>query len=420
MTSRPALLLAALAALALPAAGRAADPYKLKKGAEGQLCLGCHVKFEAQLKKPAVHTPVKARQCAGCHSPHASQHGKLLADDVGLICQRCHGSVVPKAPKSIHKPVAENACATCHAPHASDNPKVLTQPVAALCASCHKQIATAAAEAKFKHRPVQQGGCTTCHDPHGSAASDSLLVKPEPQLCLGCHKADKPIFAKWHMGYQVASARCTSCHDPHGSKQKSMLYDTVHSPVAKGMCSQCHEAPGSGFKPKLVGAELCNRCHAQAVSAMLAKGDVHRPVVDRDACITCHDPHASKRKKLLADDPIALCGKCHEDTIRRHDRSPTKHEPIAQGDCVTCHDPHASENPMLFAKATPTETCGQCHDYTKHATHPIGEKAVDPRNKNMNVECVSCHRAHGTEYKRLMPFAVTADLCTKCHEKYKR
>ena len=89
-----------------------------------------------------------------------------------------------------------------------------------------------------------------------------------PGLCLGCHKADRPIFAKQHMGYPVAKARCTSCHDPHGSNQRGMLMNTVHPPVAKQMCAQCHEPATSptALKTKAQGGQLCRGCHAQRIT----------------------------------------------------------------------------------------------------------------------------------------------------------
>jgi predicted CXXCH cytochrome family protein len=398
------------------------EKHKLKKGAEGQLCFGCHVQLEAQLKKASVHTPVRSKQCVGCHNPHSSQHGKLLANEIGATCLSCHGEVVPAKAHSTHAPAANGECVKCHAAHASDNPFVLTKPITQLCAGCHEGIVKGAAAAKVKHRPVEQGGCATCHDPHGSKTAPLLLTSAEPDLCLRCHKADKPIFAKQHGGYVVSRARCTSCHDPHGSSVKGMLYDNVHAPVAKGMCGQCHEAPGAqaGFAPKQHARELCNRCHARTVTAITDKGHLHRPVMEGDACLNCHDPHASKQKKLLVGPTSALCGSCHEDTSKRHERSPTKHQPIGDGECFTCHDPHSSDSPLLFAKAAVVDTCGQCHDFKKHQTHPIGEKVADPRNRNLTVECLSCHRAHGTEFKRLMPFAQAPDLCVKCHQQYKR
>jgi predicted CXXCH cytochrome family protein len=100
--------------------------------------------------------------------------------------------------------------------------------------------------------------------------------------------------------------------------------------------------------------------------------------------------------------------------------SPTKHDPVRDGKCTACHDPHSSDVPLALVKPDVVETCGTCHDWLKHSSHPMGEKVVDPRNKNLRLQCLSCHRSHGTEYKHLMPYPTSTDLCTKCHEKFKR
>jgi predicted CXXCH cytochrome family protein len=50
----------------------------------------------------------------------------------------------------------------------------------------------------------------------------------------------------------------------------------------------------------------------------------------------------------------------------------------------------------------------------------MGAKAKDPRNQNLQVQCLSCHRGHGTEHKKLLLSATQTELCTKCHEKYQR
>ena len=240
-------------------------------------------------------------------------------------------------------------------------------------------------------------------------------------MCTGCHKVDKPIFTKQHMNYPVGKARCTSCHDPHGSNVRGMLYNKVHPPVAKAMCSQCHEAPGSPrkFQPKQEGAQLCRLCHSTQLAAMAGKARVHRPVAE-GACLSCHSPHASKAAGLLKAEMVTVCGSCHSDTIKRQERSPTKHDPIKNGACNKCHDPHSSDIALMFVKANGIDLCGSCHDWQKHSSHPIGATRKDPRNKNLGLECLSCHRAHGTEYKHMVPYATTTDLCTKCHEGMKR
>ena len=117
---------------------------------------------------------------------------------------------------------------------------------------------------------------------------------------------------------------------------------------------------------------------------------------------------------------VTVCGTCHADTIKRQALSPTKHDPIRDAQCTTCHEPHASDAPLALKKADVVEGCGACHDWLKHNSHPMGVKFQDPRNKNLTIQCLSCHRAHGTEYKHLIPYATTSDLCTKCHQKFKR
>jgi predicted CXXCH cytochrome family protein len=424
MSSRYLATLIVVAAVGVSTA-RAAPPgpdkFKLKAGANGKLCLDCHSgDFEAALKKPFVHTPVKSRDCIGCHNPHASSHGKLLADDAGKVCAGCH-SVVPEKPKSTHKPVANGGCVTCHDPHASSFKFNLVKSANDLCGGCHKPISEGAAKAKFKHRPVEQG-CATCHDPHGSAKATKLLKGGVPELCVGCHKMDKPLLMSKHLNYPVAKGRCTSCHDPHGSNTRGMLYDSVHPPVAKGMCAQCHEPPGSpkGFQPRLAGMQLCKTCHAQKVNGMLEQNRVHWAVMGGDSCLNCHNPHAAQQKGLIKGNMVNVCGACHADTVRRQVVADTKHEPVGKGQCTKCHDPHGSSAPLLLAKTDTLELCGSCHDWQKHATHPLGDKHKDPRNENLRLGCLSCHRAHGTEYKHMNPYATTTDLCTKCHEKFKR
>jgi predicted CXXCH cytochrome family protein len=420
MNSRAVLIVLALASAAPAAAAPSAPNYRLKPGAEGKLCLDCHPQFQEILKKNFVHTPVRTRNCAGCHNPHASSHGKLLAGEGAAVCTTCHATIVPAAAKSTHKPVADGKCSECHDPHASPFKSSLVRGGNELCGGCHKEVVQTAQGVKFKHKPVIES-CVTCHDPHGSAKGEAIVKTAVPALCIGCHKVDRPIFAKQHMGYPVAKADCTSCHDPHGSNQRGMLMNAVHPPVAKQMCAQCHDAATSptALKTKAEGAQLCRGCHAQRFAFMGEKSRLHRPVADGD-CLACHGPHASKEKGLLKASTLTVCGSCHADTIRRQAMSPTKHDPIRDGKCTACHDPHASDHALAFVKADVVETCGKCHDWLKHSSHPMGEKVVDPRNKNLKMQCLSCHRSHGTEYKHLIPYPTTSDLCTKCHEKFKR
>ena len=402
-----------LALLALLAAD--ASALKLKDGAGGRLCYQCHADFADKLDKKFVHTPVKTQECVACHDPHASSHGKLLASDPKTACVSCHTKTVPAGAASVHQPVREGSCIGCHDPHATDNKAQLLQPGNQVCASCHKSIVEAAATARFSHKPAKQS-CATCHDAHASSAP-GLLKSAQPKLCLECHKPG-PKFAKLHLGYPVAGTTCTSCHDPHGSQKRGMLWANVHQPVAQKLCGQCHVEGQKALK--IQGPALCKECHSVRIDQMLDKARVHWAVADERSCMNCHTAHASREPKLVSAKMTQLCATCHADTIARGERSPTKHAPIRDGNCTACHDPHASDNVLMMKEAQVNEGCGKCHDYQKHASHPIGEKLRDPRNRNLSLDCLSCHRAHGTEYKNLSPYPTTSDLCTKCHESFKR
>jgi predicted CXXCH cytochrome family protein len=115
-----------------------------------------------------------------------------------------------------------------------------------------------------------------------------------------------------------------------------------------------------------------------------------------------------------------LCGSCHQDTITRQEKAISKHSPVEAGMCTTCHFPHASDTVLLLNQPKVVDVCGACHDFSKHSSHPIGEKSVDPRNKNLTLDCLSCHRSHGTDQKRLAHFQFGMELCVQCHEQLKR
>jgi predicted CXXCH cytochrome family protein len=419
----PSLALApllALAALGGTAIAQEEAKFHLKPGADGKVCLSCHTDIQEAIRKPSVHTPVKAGQCTGCHSPHAAQHGKLLAASPDAVCATCHGTMIPEGAASTHKAVAEGRCTSCHDPHASDNKSNLLRAGNDLCLGCHAEMKASIGSAAHHHPPADKN-CLGCHDPHASKASPALLRKAPPALCLDCHKPAQPGFAQAHMNYPVSKADCTSCHDPHGSANKGILWATVHEPVRNRMCAQCHAEPSAEkVSLKRAGSDLCRGCHNDLMLDIGSKSRVHWPLLDRSACANCHEPHASRTQSLLHAPQKQLCGSCHQDSVARQDRSVTKHPPVQEGECTTCHQPHASDATFLFAAGGEEATCGTCHDWSTHTSHPIGPKAVDQRNPNLRVACESCHRTHGTPYKHFAHGDVKGELCMSCHTRISR
>ncbi len=395
--------------------------FNLKPGARGKICLNCHDGFEEILKNPFVHTPVKTGDCAGCHNPHASSHGKFLDADPKDICVRCHTNVFPDKPVSTHQVAAEGKCVNCHDPHAAKYKFNLLKEGVALCSECHKALGERIAAVTFKHAPVEKG-CANCHEPHASATAGKLLKSNVPALCLKCHDPAKGNFQKKHMDFPVADTRCTACHNPHGSNQRGLLYDKVHNPFANKKCNQCHEGPSSPTPLKLRagGYELCRGCHSNMINEALAKNRLHWPLLDRNGCLNCHNPHASDQDALLAAPMTDVCGRCHSDTITKQKTAKSKHPPVEEGTCMACHSAHSSDQVLLLNKPSVIDVCGECHDWQKHSTHPIGDEAKDPRNPNLTVTCLSCHRSHGTDADKMLLSPTQTEMCTKCHKEFRR
>jgi predicted CXXCH cytochrome family protein len=155
------------------------------------------------------------------------------------------------------------------------------------------------------------------------------------------------------------------------------------------------------------------------VNETIGKNHLHWPLVSKQGCLSCHTPHASAQTALLKGPRVQLCGTCHGDTIARSERAQDKHAPVKEGDCNACHMPHSSNNTFLLKKPI-MEQCGMCHDWMKHSSHPVGDKVRDPRNKNLTVQCLSCHSAHGTVYKKLLLTEAVSQTCTQCHADHRR
>jgi len=395
--------------------------FKLKAGATGKACLECHVEFQDKVRRPFVHTPVRSGNCTGCHDPHASDHGQLLEADPDRVCARCHSKLVPEQATSVHAPVAAGRCVDCHDPHAGDHEHLLRRAGNELCAGCHAAVSQAVAAGAFPHPPAQRD-CLACHEAHASSNSRALLELGDPALCVRCHNPTRPLFVKAHVDYPVARSRCSSCHDPHASDHRGILWANVHRPIVTRMCAQCHQEASSAEPTRLKKEprELCRGCHSELYQETAARNRIHWPVVDDTGCANCHDPHAAKTAGLLRAPQQTLCGGCHADAVARQRGSKTAHQPVAEGDCSTCHAPHAADTRFLLAAADDIELCGTCHDWQKHSTHPIGAQVVDQRNPNLTVDCLSCHRSHGSPFEHLAHFDTKSDLCTQCHSELAR
>ena len=430
MSGYTALIAVCLLGLSILAAlpAYSADAFKLKPGARGATCIKCHENFKEILKRTYVHPLLKKGDCTGCHVPHTSSHKGLLIAATTKLCYNCHQDVLPAQRRSAHDDVVKGKCTICHASHGSDNRYILKQSGSELCFDCHQDMSAELSTLRFRHRSLDKGkGCLNCHNPHASTTSNFLLQREPPTLCIKCHEVKKLTFKRTHMDYPVAGSDCTECHNPHGSNKRGMVFDVAHADVVRRRCTVCHQKAPS-LETKQPPSQLCRECHKTMANQTFTKKRVHWPLVDSVSCLHCHGPHATKEQKLLKGPQVQVCGECHADTVelqeasKKNPKNEKLCEPVRTGNCTSCHSPHAADHVLLITEASISfDVCARCHQWETHSTHPIGEKFVDIRDKNLFVTCLSCHRACGTgNNPAMLTFSSTYELCIQCHVERRR
>lgn len=179
--------------------------------------------------------------------------------------------------------------------------------------------------------------------------------------CLRCHNA---AFGKQK---EKAALQCGSCHAAM-TKQKS-----VHGLLAANDCAQCHDAkPGSGYRtlyaPHQENAK-CFECHETIGKEIKGKKFVHAPLAGGQ-CSICHSPHGSPNVFQLRMAVNDICVSCHDGkddnnhpVVFHPTRGTTNPlSPSSEFTCTSCHLPHASDNKnMLASDGGYFALCQQCH-----------------------------------------------------------
>jgi len=216
------------------------------------------------------------------------------------------------------------------------------------CQQCHEELT----KGTSVHAAVAMG-CPTCHSaidareiPHKKKNRNARgLSAAQPELCFGCHDQSK---FKGKVVHAAIGKKCTGCHNPHSSKFAKLLNK---------------EPP-----------ELCYTCHTNKAS--FTNNVVHAPV-KKGQCTVCHAPHASDNVALLVKPMPRLCADCHAGKsdgkhilagFGNNDTHPTrgKPDPLRPGkefSCASCHRPHSSPGKALLAVASTNarDMCLKCH-----------------------------------------------------------
>nr|WP_320050972.1 cytochrome c3 family protein [uncultured Desulfuromonas sp.] len=368
----------------------------------GTDCFQCH--DPALFSGKVTHRPVAKNQCDQCHNPHLAKFDGLLLAEGSDLCFQCHTGFKSKEldKKVIHQPVAEGQCNACHDPHASQTGGLLKRSMTELCLSCHTQIDEQPGK---PHAPFAKGQCATCHLPHASDRR-ALLKKDNSALCLSCHQASAAL-RKQHLNRSLERVDCLECHQPHKSQRISLLRETLHQPFADGECQSCHARNND--------LNLCLSCHEDVLSSFNHQFS-HRVVGNQvNGCFNCHSPHASRQQGLIKEAEGQACRQCHEGKFQRREKSLYLHP--GANTCVNCHQLHGSDLPAMRKKDNDS-ACISCHERHSNFSHPMGDKALDPRN-GQPMNCISCHDpCNGTMFKYNLRGTSDKGLCILCHAGY--
>ncbi|MDE0597411.1 MAG: multiheme c-type cytochrome [Roseibacillus sp.] len=206
------------------------------------------------------------------------------------------------------------------------------------------------------------------------------------QSCATCHVEISKVFpGSVHSrisfaGNDAATDRsCESCHGP-GSKH-----------VASG--------GGTQFERQIVNpgktAESCLKCHVTTSAEFQLPH--HHPVLEKQMnCVDCHDPHGHDIGRphghLAVGRQDASCSKCHQEQTRNF---VFEHEAMQEG-CTTCHQPHGSVNRKMLAQPD-SNLCLKCHAQVPGGSGGITIGKTDHSSFLNRGSCFSCHTAvHGS------------------------
>ena len=170
------------------------------------------------------------------------------------------------------------------------------------CSLCHEDVVKrfpGSAHARIHAEDVDgQGlsGCESCHGPgslHVAAGDGKHIINPQDsaESCYRCHADKKAEFAlPNHHPVPEGKMACADCHDPHGADAKK---------------------PRGGLFART--NDTCAQCHAEQTAPK-----VYEHEALREGCTSCHAVHGSINRKMLVQNDITLCMKCHTQVQSSH------------------------------------------------------------------------------------------------------
>jgi len=275
-----------------------------------------------------------------------------------------------------------DSCAGCHRAHTAVAPRLLTTPVGSMCMSCHGSTASGAdtnvEDGVFTQRDPQTDDTSEGVENRGLRGGGFVNTQMDTNLggvgagggATSIHTYDAaPLGVVWGNGAIGSGAglidfalECTNCHDPHGNGNYRILRPIPRGSGAAGLVS----VPDETAANKLYTiADANGQYFGEGYTgfgnpASSSSAPVMGPYVTlSDWCSQCHT-------RYLADVESATTDSGDGIFVYRHMTADTFNE---GGDCSKCHGtPFVNPPPITYND-------GQW----RH-----------------NVECMTCHVAHGT------------------------
>lgn len=274
---------------------------------------------------------------SGAQAPNQAPPSSAASasDYVGTdTCKACHEDLAKGFERTPHYATllnkkatpAHQGCEACHGPGKAhvdaggDPTKIISfkrlsmDQANARCLECHAYGNEHANFQRSAHAS-NQVGCISCHDPHHAETRRSLLKKPQPDLCYGCHTEVRAEFARpFRHRVQVGLMVCSDCHNEHGGFLPRQLRATASQDV------------------------VCFKCHREKKGPFVFE---HVPV-KTEGCTSCHLPHGSSNPRLLKVFPVnVLCLQCHTLSLGNAPSQPPIGPAHNQNQkyqaCIMCH-----------------------------------------------------------------------------------
>jgi cytochrome b subunit of formate dehydrogenase len=369
--------------------------------------------------------------CMGCHSDNTLTFDRAGKKVSGFVDTKILG-------KSIH---AKTKCVQCHVDLATaEMPH--EKPKKAYCGNCHKEEQSLYNEcmhgkSSAKGDPLAPK-CVTCHGTHNilpkKDKNSPIYPMNIPNLCGKCHKEGSKVqllrnIPQTHIlenytesihgeallkkGLTVA-ATCASCHSPHRILPHTDPRSTINRNNIAATCINCHASIEEVHK-KVIKGELWEK---------------ENKVLP--ACIDCHQPHKARKVFYDANVSDQSCKKCHDDKnlkgkdgksmfVDHSDILNSKHNKLA---CVQCHVGVDVGHKRPCDNINQRVDCGSCHkevgDEYKRSSHGklygLGDKD--------SPYCSDCHGTHkvlGKNNQKSPIFSMNVpNLCGKCHQEGQR